>query len=100
LVVGSVLTGLLLYANSAMDPVPLPFSVSQRMGLPEPSKAPVVVAEVPTPVIVATTVEPPAEVKKLIKAVRKHKPTQVVRQSVPPQGRYAAYPPREYGNIW
>ncbi len=99
LVVGSVLTGLLFYANSAMFPAPLPFSVSQKNGLPEPYKAPVVVAEVPKPVIMATTVVPPVEVKKSLKAIRKHKPVQVVRQSVP-QGRYAAYPPRELGSIW
>jgi hypothetical protein len=99
LVVGSVLTGLILYANSAMVPNALPFSVSQMNGLPEPYKAPMIVAEVPNPVIVATTVEPSVEVKKPVKAVRKHKPAQVARQSVP-QGRYAAYPPREFGSIW
>ena len=98
LVVGSVLTGLLFYANSVMVPAPPPFSVSQRIGLPEPSIAPLVVAVVPKPEIVATTVEPPVEVKKSVKEIRKRKPAQVVRQSVS-QGRYAAYPPREFGSI-
>jgi hypothetical protein len=100
LIVGSALTSLLFYANSVMAPVPLPFSVSQRMGLPESSNAPVIVAEVPTPVIIAVTAKPPVEVKKPIKTVRKHKAAQVVRQSVSPQERYAAYPSREHGSIW
>ena len=99
LIVGSVLTGLLFYANSVMVPGPLPFSNSQTIGLPEPYKAPVVVVEVPKPLIIAVTVEPPVEAKKSVKAVRKHKPTRVVRRSIP-QGRYAAYPPREYGSMW
>jgi hypothetical protein len=98
-VVGSVLTGLLFYANSVMVPVALPFSVSQMNGLPRPYKAPVIVADVPNPVIVATTVEPRAEMKKPVKTVRKHKPAQVAGQSVL-QGRYAAYPAREYGTTW
>lgn len=64
LIVGSVLTGLLFYADSVMVPVSLPFSTSQSIGLPEPYKAPVVVVEVPKPVIIAATVEPPVEAKK------------------------------------
>ena len=99
LVVGSGLIGLLFYANSVMAPAPLPFSVSQTIGLPEAYKAPVVLSEDPKPVIVATTVEPAVEVKKSIKAIRKHKAAQVVRQSLA-QGHYAAYPPREPGSIW
>jgi hypothetical protein len=99
LVVGSVLTGLIFYANSVMAPVPLPFSVSQRIGLPESGNAPVVIDEASTPVIIATTVESTTEVKKPVKAVRKHKSVQIVRQPVP-QGRFAEYPPRETGGIW
>lgn len=99
LIVGSVLTGLIFYANAVMVPAPLPFSVSQKNGLPEPYRAPVTAAEVPALVIIATTAEPPVEVKKPVKAVRQHRPAQVVRQTVP-QGRYAAYPPRESGSIW
>ena len=96
LIVGSVLTGLLFYADSVMVPVSLPFSTSQSIGLPKPYKVPVVVVEVPKPVIIATTVEPPVEAEKPVKEIRKHKPTRVVRQSVP-QERYGAYPPREFG---
>jgi len=48
LIVGSVLTGLLFFANRVMDPGPSPFSVSQRIGLPEPSIAPVVVVTLNT----------------------------------------------------
>jgi hypothetical protein len=64
LIVGSVLTGLLFFANSTIAPVPLPFSVSQRIGLPEASKPLVVVAKVPNPEIVATTFESAVEAKK------------------------------------
>ena len=99
LIVGSVLTGLLYFADSVMVAGPLPFSTSQRVGLPEPYKAPVVVVEVPKPEIIAATVEPPVEAKKSVKAVRQHKSTRVVRRSVP-QERYAAYPKREYRSIW
>jgi hypothetical protein len=108
LIVGSVLTGLLYFADSVMVAGPLPFSTSQRVGLPEPYKAPAVVVEVPKPEIIAATVEPPVEAKKPVKAVRQHKPTRVARQhkstrvvrrSVP-QERYAAYPKREYRSIW
>ena len=101
LIVGSVLAGLLFYANSVMTPAALPFSVSQKIGLPEAFKPPVVVAEDPTPVVVATSVEVAVavEVKKSAKTVRKHKATQAVRRSVE-QGRYAAYPAREPGSIW
>ena len=99
LIVGPLLGGLLFYADNVMVPVPLPFSVSQSIGLPEPYKAPVVVAEVPKPEIIATPVEPPADMKKLVKVVRKHKPTGIVRQATP-QGRYAVYPAHEYGSIW
>ena len=67
LIVGSVLTGLLFYADSVMVPVSLPFSTSQSIGLPEPYKAPVVVVEVPKPVIIAATVEPPLEAKGRLK---------------------------------
>jgi hypothetical protein len=99
LVVGTGLIGLLFYANSVMAPAPLPFSVSQKIGLPEAYKTPVIEAEDPKPVIVATTIDPPVQVKKSVKAIRKHKPAQVVRQPVA-QGHYAAYPPREPGSIW
>jgi hypothetical protein len=99
LIVGSLLTGLLFFANSVMVAGPLPFSVSQTVGLPGSNKAPVVVAEDPTPAIIATPVQRPVEPKKLIKKVGKHKQTRVVRQVVP-QGRYAAYPSREYGSLW
>lgn len=99
LIVGSVLTGLLLYANGVMAPTPLPFSVSQKIGLPEPSKAPVVVVKVPNPEFVATSVEPPVQAKKPVKLVGKHVPTRVVRQAIT-QGHYAAYPPRESGSTW
>jgi hypothetical protein len=64
LIVGSVLTGLLFYADSVMVPGSLPFSTSQSTELPEPYKAPVVVVEVPKPVIIAATVELPVEAKK------------------------------------
>jgi hypothetical protein len=102
LVVGSVLTGLLIYANNAMVPDALPFSVSQTTGLPEPYKAPAARAEIPDPVIVATSVELVAEVKKPVKPVktaRKHKPVQVARKLIT-EGRYAAYPQQELGSIW
>ena len=101
-VVGSVLTGLLLYANTVMVPDALPFSVSQTTGLPEPYKAPAPVAEIPDPLIVATSVELVAEVKKPVKPVKtaqKHKPAQAARKFIP-EGRYAAYPQREFGSIW
>ena len=98
LVVGSVLTSLIFYANSLMAPTTLPISVSQSTGLPAPYKAPVVVAEAPRPVIIATTVEQRAEVKKPVKAVPKHRAAQVVPQPGP-QGRYATYTPREHGSI-
>ncbi|HSP61938.1 MAG TPA: hypothetical protein VLQ90_03050 [Pyrinomonadaceae bacterium] len=98
LIVGSVLTGLLFYADSVMDPSSLPFSVSQRIGLPKPYETPVV-ADVPKPEITAAIVEPPVEVKKLIKAGRKRQSARIVRHSVRQQ-RYATYPEREYGSIW
>jgi hypothetical protein len=101
LVVGSVLTSLIFYADRLMVPAPLPFSVSQINGLPAPYRAPVVVAEAPRPVIIATTAEHTAEIKKLSKAVPKHRSAQVVPQPGP-QGRYAAYTPtpHEHGSIW
>ncbi len=99
LIVGPVLAGLLFYADNVMVPVPLPFSVSQRIGLPEPYKAPAEAAEVSKPEIIATPVEPPADMKKPVKVVRKHKPARVVRQATP-EGRYAVYPAHEYGSIW
>jgi hypothetical protein len=99
LVVGSVLTGLLCYANSVMVPAPLPFSVSQKMGLPEPLKAPMDLIKVPNREIAVVSVKPSVEVKKPVKTVRRHRPAQIVRQSVP-QGHYAVYPPRELGSIW
>ena len=99
LVVGSVLTGLIFYANSVMVPDALPFSVSQNNGLPAPYRAPVVVAEAPRPVIIATIVEQTAKVKKLFKAVPEHRSAQVVPQPGP-QVRYAAAPPHEHGSLW
>lgn len=94
LIIGSVLTGLLFYANSVMVPSPPPFSVSQKIGLPEPYKAPAVVAEAPKPAIFSITVEPAVKVKKSAKAAGKHKQMRVVRQVVR-EGRYAAYPPHD-----
>jgi len=82
-----------------MAPDAAPFSISQKIGLPEPYKAPAAVVEVSAPAIVATTVEPPVEAKKSVKAARKHKLTRFVRQAFP-QGRYAAYPSREYESTW
>lgn len=38
LVVGSILAGLLFYADTVMPPSPLPFSVSQRIGIPDSYK--------------------------------------------------------------
>ncbi len=99
LIVGPALTGLLLYASSQMAPAALPFSVSQQVGLPEPFKPPVIVAEHPTPVVVAPTVEAAVDVKKSVKAVRRHGTAKVVRRIVA-QGRYAAYPAREPGSLW
>ena len=99
LVVGSVLTGLLFYADSVMVARPLPFSVSQKIGLPESYKAKLVVAEAPTPKFSVTNVEPPVVVKKPVEAVRKHKTARVVRRLVPQQS-YAAYPISEHGSIW
>ena len=99
LVVGSVLTGLLFYANNVMAPVPLPFSVSQKIGLPENSKVSVVSNRAPNPEIVVTSVGPPVEAKRTVKLIAKRKPPRVVREVIP-QGHYAAYSPREYGSIW
>jgi hypothetical protein len=99
LVVGSVLTGLIFYANKVIAPVSLPFSVSQRMGLPETSKVPVVFNRAPDPEIVLTSVGPTVEAKASAKLIGKRKPTRVVRE-VKPQGHYAAYPPHVYGSIW
>lgn len=99
LIVGSVLAGLLFYADSVMVARPLPFSVSQKIGLPESHKTQVVVAEVPKPKFSATNVEPPVVVKKPVEAARKHNTAQVVRRLVPQQS-YAAYPIREHGSIW
>jgi hypothetical protein len=94
LIVGSALTGLLFFANSVMVPGPLPFSVSQTVGLPEFHNPPMIVIEKPKPVIIETTIATPIEAKKPVKAARKHQPTRIFGQ-VAPQGRYAAYPPRE-----
>ena len=98
LVVGSVLTGLLFFTNGTMAPVPLPFSVSQRIGLPEPSKAALVVKETNRE-IVATTFEPAVEVKKPVKLVGQRQLTRLVPQLVP-QLHYAAAPPHEHGSLW
>jgi hypothetical protein len=97
LLVGSVLSGLIFYASSVMIPAP-PFSVSQKSGLPEPYKAPVI-ATLPTPAVIATTADFPAQLKKATKAVRKHKPIRVVRQTTPRE-HYAVYPSRESQTIW
>jgi len=99
LIVGPLLAGLLFYADNVMVPVPLPISVSQRIGLPEPYKAPAFVAEVPKPEVIATPVKPPADVKKSIKVVREHRPAGIVPQATP-QGRYAVYPAHESGSTW
>ena len=98
-VIGSVLVAVLFYANRTIAPVPLPFSVSQRTGLPEPYKAPMVVLEAPKPAVIATRVERTVEAKKPVKLVREHKPTRTAPHAVP-QGHYAAYPRRDYGSIW
>jgi hypothetical protein len=99
LIIGSVLTGLLFYANSVMVPEPLPFSISQTIGLPKPYKAPTVIVESPTPAVIATTIEQPVEAKKPVKVVRRYKTTRVVRQTLR-QERYAADPLRPSGSIW
>jgi hypothetical protein len=99
LIVGSVLTGLLFYANSVLTPISLPFAVSQRVGLPMPYKVPVMVEiESPKPAIIAAAAERLMAAKP-IKAIRKRKANRVVNESLP-KDRYAAYPPREYGKIW
>lgn len=104
LLIGSVLTGLVFFANSVMIPAPT-FRVSQTSGLPEPYKAPAITTEahpviaVPPPVIIARTAERAVIAKKATSAVRKRKPTQVARPTLPQQ-HYAAYPPRESENIW
>ena len=103
LVVGSVLTGLLYYADKIIGPAPQPVAVSQRLGLPEPFKPPVVMVDAREPAVIPVAVEAPVEAKKPVKVVRKRKPTQVVRQVVRqagPQQRYAAYPLREHGSLW
>ena len=82
-IVGSVLTGLLFYADSVMGPSSLPYSVSQRIGLPKPYEAPVV-ADVPKPEFIAAITEPPVGVKNSIKASRNRKPNSG----------------REFGSIW
>lgn len=105
LLVGSVLTGLVIYANSVIIPAPLLFKVSQMSGLPEPYKAPALLAEaapviaVPPPVIIASTARPAGVAKKAVSAAGKRKPTQVARQNLPQQ-HYAAYPQRQSENIW
>ena len=99
LAVGSVLTGLLYYASNAMAPVPLPFSVSQKMGLPGSSRAPAVFIIAPNPEIALTSVAPSVKANKPVKLVRERKVARIVRQPVP-QGHFAAYPPREFGSIW
>jgi hypothetical protein len=97
LIVGSVLSGLLFYADRVMTPSSLPFSTSQSIGLPEPYKATVTAVEKPE--IVAAAVAPPDEMSKPVKAVRKRISTRAVSKSAP-QERYSAYPVREYGSIW
>jgi len=97
LLVGTVLTGLLFYANNVMAPVTLPFSVSQKMGLPGSSKAPVAFINAPNPEIVVTSVVLAVEANKPVKLVRERKPTRIVRQPIP-QGHFAAYPPHEFGS--
>jgi hypothetical protein len=51
--VGSVLTGLLFYADSVIGPTPLPFSVSQMAGLPQSDKPQMIAVEVHMPIIKA-----------------------------------------------
>ena len=100
LIAGSALAGLVFYADRVIAPSPLPFSVSQQIGLPEPYKAPVEVVEVTHPAVIAATVEPPTEIKKSRVAVRpKCKAARVVRRSVP-QERYAGVAAPEHGSIW
>jgi hypothetical protein len=99
LVVGSVLTGLLCYANNIIAPVPLPFSVSQQLGLPGSSRAPVAFVNTPYPEMVVTSEVPAVESNKPVKLVHERRPTRIVRQPGP-QRRFAAYPPREFGSIW
>jgi hypothetical protein len=96
--VGSLLLGLLLYANSVMAPVSSPFSVSQQIGLPPPFKAPAAVPPAPEAVVVAKA-EMPVKPKSE-KVARKRKPSQTARPAAAEQQRYADYPRRESGSIW
>ena len=100
LIVGSVLTGLVLYADRVIAPSPLPFNVSQKIGLPEPYKAPVVVVEVRQPEVLTASVDSLPEMKTPLKTLRhKHKAVRVVRRLVP-QERYAGFSTPEHGSIW
>jgi hypothetical protein len=96
LIVGSVLTGLLFYANSVLAPLPPPFAVSQRVGLPKPYKTPEI--EFLNPAIIVATTDRSIEAKP-IKTIRKRKATRIVKESLP-KDHYAAYPTREYGKTW
>jgi hypothetical protein len=60
LVVGLILTGLLFCADTVIVPSPLPFSVSQKIGLPASYKVPAV-AEFQSPSTFASTVEPSSD---------------------------------------
>lgn len=94
LVVGSVLTGLIFFSNSGDIKGLAPFRVSQISGLPKPYKAPIVVAEVGSPIAVATEIVPTINAKPSTKTVLKHKPAKVVGRLVP-QGRYDPFAPLE-----
>lgn len=100
LIVGSALAGLLFYADRVIAPSPLPFSVSQQIGLPPPYKAAVVPVESKPPAVIAATVEPSTEIKKPHVAVRnKQKVARVARRSIP-QERFAGFAAPEHGSIW
>lgn len=99
IVVGSLLTGLLIF-TSAVAPSPgPPIRVSQTVGLPEPYRAPAVEVVSAKPVIASAapgialiSVEPPVKAKKPANVIRTHTPLRVVREPAT-RGRYAAYLP-------
>lgn len=106
--VGSLLIGLLYYANSVMEPVPQSFPISQITGLPKPFKAPRsttittrhehILAISKPPQVEAGATKPDLSTKtKNRKVASKHKPVQAAGGT---RQRYADYPQRELGSIW
>ena len=99
-VVGSLLTGLLIFASTVTPSSGPPIRVSQTVGLPEPYRAPAIAVEVAKPVVALG--EPRiavVTVKPLVKAERPaiRKNTQIrVSSEISTRGRYAAYLPPEY----